>query len=169
MKKHIPLAVIIITLIAFSCQSPKERALLEIDKLEVQEEDFNIENVAKLKDAYIDFADKYPDDERTPEFLFKAGQNIGAIAAKQNDMQLHKDAISIFERIVANYSKSNFAEEALFMIGFIYENYLNDLDNAKKSYTSFIEKYPNSELVEDARLSIENLGIAPEEIIKKKR
>ncbi len=84
MKKNIFLFAGLLLMIA-ACQSPKEKALKEIDALEVQDSTFSIENMARLKDAYVAFADKYPDDERAPEFLFKAGQRCSVLASQNND------------------------------------------------------------------------------------
>lgn len=150
-----------------ACQSPKEKALKEIDALETQDSLFNLDNLAKLKDAYVAFADKYPDDERTPEFLFKAGQQLGALASGSKNASLHHDAIALFKRIQDNYPTNHYAEESLFLTGFVYENHLKDLDKAKAAYEAFVKKYPKSELAEDAQYAIDNLGVAPEDIIRK--
>lgn len=167
MKKNIQFVLALLALVAVACQSPKEKALQEIEALQVQDSVFSIENMAKEKDAYIAFADKYPDDERAPEFLFKAGQSMGAIASQTKDMKMHEDAIAIFKRIQDNYPKHHFAEEALFLSGFVYENHLGNIEKAKATYKEFIEKYPKSELAEDAQFAIDNLGVSPEDIIKR--
>jgi outer membrane protein assembly factor BamD (BamD/ComL family) len=167
MKKQILYVLAFMAVIAVACQSPKENALKEIDALEAQDSLFNLDNMAKLKDAYVAFADKYPDDERAPEFLFKAGQNIGAIASGNKDVEMHKEAITIFNRIQTTYPKHHYAEESLFMTGFVYENYLNDVAKAKIAYQELMTKYPDSELAEEAKLAIENAGVAPEDILKR--
>lgn len=167
MKKNIQFVVALVALVVVACQSPKEKALQEIEALQVQDSVFSIENMAKEKDAYIAFADKYPDDERAPEFLFKAGQGLGAIASQKKDMKLHEESIAIFKRIQENYPKHHYAEEALFLSGFVYENHMGDIAKAKATYQEFIEKYPQSELAEDAQFAIDNLGISPEDIIKR--
>ncbi len=58
MKKQILYVLALVALIAVACQSPKENALKEIDALEAQDSLFNLENMAKLKDAYVAFADR---------------------------------------------------------------------------------------------------------------
>jgi tetratricopeptide (TPR) repeat protein len=162
MKKNLQFVLALLALIVVACQSPKEKALLEIEALQAQDSVFSIENMAKEKDVYIAFADKYPDDERAPEFLFKAGQSMGAIASQKKDMTLHEESIAIFKRIQDHY-----AEEALFLTGFVYENHMGNIAKAKATYQEFIDKYPKSELAEDAQFAIENLGISPEDIIKR--
>jgi len=156
--KKIAFASIILLAIA-ACQSPKEKALVDIKNLEANDSIFSPQQVEKIKGAYLDFANKYPDDELAPEFLFKAGQRCNVTAD-------HEKAIGIFEQVIEKYPKHKIAEEALFLQGYIYENSLQDYDKAKTTYTSFIEKYPNSELVEDAKFSIQNLGKTPEQIFE---
>jgi outer membrane protein assembly factor BamD (BamD/ComL family) len=157
MKKLLFIACAVLVVIA--CQSPKEKALVQIKTLETSDSTFSPENIEKLKGAYIDFAAKYPDDELSPEFLFKAGQRCNATAQ-------HDQAIQLFQQVIEKYPKHRIAEEALFLQGYVYENSMNDMNRAKEVYTRFIAQYPNSELVEDAKLSIENLGKTPEQIFE---
>lgn len=164
MKKNIFLVAGLLLMIA-ACQSPKEKALKEIDALEVQDSTFSIENMARLKDAYVAFADKYPDDERAPEFLFKAGQRCSVLASQNNDNSRHLEAVKLFERIRDSYPQHRMAEEAMFLTGYIYENHLGDTAQARKTYNAFIAAYPNGELAEEASLSLKNMNIPLEQII----
>ena len=113
-----------------------------------------------MKNAYLDFSVKYPDDELSPEYIFKAAQRCNATAE-------HEQALKLFQQIIDQYPKSKVAEEALFLQGYIYENSLHDLVKAKTAYGHFLAKYPKSDLTEDAKLAIENLGKTPEEIFEK--
>ena len=54
----------------------------------------------------------------------------------------------------------------MFLVAFIYDTYLKQLDQAKTAYEKVIEKYPNHHLTRDAKLSIEHLGMSDEELIK---
>jgi outer membrane protein assembly factor BamD (BamD/ComL family) len=157
MRKAMIIVLAAVALVA--CQSPKEKALANIRSLEANDSLFSPENIEKLKNAYIDFADKYPDDELSPEFLFKAGQRCNATGD-------HQQAITLFQKVIDTYPNHRIAEEALFLQGYVYENSLNDMSRAKTVYTAFLKKYPNSELAEDAKLSIENLGKTPEQIFE---
>lgn len=67
-------------------------------------------------------------------------------------------AVENFKGIVDNYENGKHNAEALFMLGFINANDIKDLDEAKKYYTAFIEKYPNHELADDAQYELDNLG-----------
>lgn len=59
------------------------------------------------------------------------------------------------------------APTALFMMGFIYENDLKDLDQAKKTYEQFLKTYPDDpDYADDAQNALKFLGKSPEEIIR---
>jgi len=159
-KKVRSLVAIFVSVFAFAaCHSPKEKALDNIKKMEAADSIFSPKAIEDLKSAYLDFANKYPDDELSPEFLFKSAQRCNAIAQ-------HQQAIKIFQTVIDKYPKSKRCEEALFLQGYIYENNLHDLAKAKLAYTDFIQKYPTSELADDAKSAIKNLGKTPEEILE---
>jgi outer membrane protein assembly factor BamD (BamD/ComL family) len=67
-------------------------------------------------------------------------------------------AVENFKGIAEYYENGKHHAEALFMLGFINANDLKDLDEAKKYYTAFIEKYPQHELADDAQYELDNLG-----------
>jgi outer membrane protein assembly factor BamD (BamD/ComL family) len=50
-------------------------------------------------------------------------------------------------------------------MAYTYENNLHDLVRAKTLYEEFLQKFPNGELAQDAKLSLDNLGKSPEELI----
>ncbi len=54
------------------------------------------------------------------------------------------------------------------MAGFILANDLQDFDAAKETYELYIEKYPDGQLADDAKIELENLGKTPEEILLEK-
>ena len=157
MKKITFISMIVFGIIA--CNSPKEKALKNIKMLEASDSIFSPQNIEATKRAYLDFANKYPDDDLAPEYIFKAAQRCNVMAE-------HEEALKLFNSIIEKYPKSPRSEEALFLQGFIYENSIKDLPKAQKVYLAFIEKYPNSDLAEDAKAAIKNLGKSPEEIFE---
>ncbi|MES2690920.1 MAG: tetratricopeptide repeat protein [Bacteroidota bacterium] len=164
MKKSILIIAGFIAVLT-ACQSPKEKALKEIDTLEVQDSTFSMENMAKLRDAYVTYAEKYPDDERSPEFLFKAGQRCSVLASQNNDSKQHLEAVKLFQRIRTNYPKHHMAEESMFLTGYIYENHLGDTAKARRTYIEFIAAYPDGELAEEANLALRNIDVPLDQII----
>ena len=67
-------------------------------------------------------------------------------------------AVENFKGIVENYPEGKHNAEAMFMLGFINANDIVDLEEAKKYYTMFIEKYPQHDLADDAQYELDNLG-----------
>ncbi len=158
MRKYILLLVISLSVL-YACQSPKEKALAQIKSLESNDSAFSNELMTQLKTAYVDFAKAYPDDEHTPEYLFKGAQR--AIVLEQAN-----EAVELLGEMIQKYPKAAQVEDALFLMGYTYENNIQDLNKAKSIYEEFIKKYPKSELAEDAQYALDNLGKSPEDIIK---
>ena len=119
------------------------------------------ENVIQLVDAYLLFAKQNPNDQQTPEFLFKALDVAVGINAEGP-----QKAINIADVLIEKYPDFEMTPMAMFIKGFVYENMIGDLQNAEMTYRQFIEKYPNNPMVEDVKASIKNIGIPLDELIK---
>ena len=119
------------------------------------------ENVIQLVDAYLLFAKQNPNDQQTPEFLFKALDVAVGINAEGP-----QKAINIADVLIEKYPDFEMTPMAMFIKGFVYENMIGDLQNAEMTYRHFIEKYPNNPMVEDVKASIKNIGIPLDELIK---
>lgn len=136
----------------------------KIEKLEKQL--FTTENAivpevaSDLVSEYCDFADANPDDAMAPEYLFKAVD----VSMNINEPQR---TISIIDRLLTEYPDFPRTQAALFVKAFIFETRYNNLDMAKKLYEQYLEQYPEGEFAEDCRASVENLGLTPEELVKK--
>ena len=120
------------------------------------------ENVIQLVDAYVLFAEQNPNDQQTPEFLFKALDVAVGVNAEGP-----QKAIDIADVLVEKYPDFEMTPMAMFIKGFIYENMIGDLKNAEATYRQFIEKYPESPMVGDVKATVENMGLSPEELIRK--
>jgi TolA-binding protein len=109
------------------------------------------------------------DSDLAPKALFECAKlyqgqvlkNLGSKESLVKSVQVYK---SIFEKY-PNYME---AGNSLFMAGFILANDLQDFDSAKETYELYLEKYPNGQLADDARVELENLGKTPEEILLEK-
>ena len=162
MKKFIVCFVLVFVLVFVGCNSndPAKR----IEKLEKQafstEGAINPEVASDLVSAYCDFADANPDDVMVPEYLFKAVD----VSMNINEPQR---TISIIDRMLTEYPDYQNTERALFVKAFIFETRYNNLDMAKKLYEQYLAMYPDGEFAEDCKASIENLGLTPEELVKK--
>lgn len=119
----------------------------------------NIEAAKKLVIQYEGFAKEYSTDSLTPIYLLKAADV--SISTRN-----YNNAVELYSKVYKNYSNYAKAPEALFMQAMVYSDFLKNESLAKQKYQEFIEKYPNHELTDDAKISIEFLGKTPEEILQ---
>jgi outer membrane protein assembly factor BamD (BamD/ComL family) len=84
------------------------------------------------------------------DYYLKATENM--------EQENYEEAEKFFAKILEDYPNGENSSKALFMIGFINANYLNNLDKAKTYYTEFLEKYPDHELAKSATYEIDHLG-----------
>jgi TolA-binding protein len=159
--------LISISIVLFSCNDDKAKAKLKADIKTEEQKLFSKEGIYKwdskkadkLIDLYTSYSTKFPKDSTAPEFLFRSAELcVGS--------QRYKDAIAKYDLIIATYPDYKKTPVCMFLAGFNYENNMYDLKNAKKYYETFIAKYPNDPLVNDVKISLQNLGKSPEEIIK---
>ena len=160
--KRLFLFLVVSALVFAGCSNndPAKR----IEKLEKEafstENAINTEVASDLVSAYCDFADANPSDAMAPEYLFKAVD----VSMNLNEPQR---TLFIIDKMLKDYPDYPRTQAALFVKAFIFETRYNNLDMAKKIYEQYLEMYPNGEFAEDCRASIENLGLSPEELVKK--
>jgi tetratricopeptide (TPR) repeat protein len=120
------------------------------------------DNVVQLVDAYVLFAEQNPNDSQSPDFLFKALDIAVGVNAEGP-----QKALEIADVLIEKYPDFEMTPMAMFIKGFVYENMIGDLQNAEITYRQFIEKYPDNPMVGDVKSTLENLGLSPEELIRK--
>jgi TolA-binding protein len=148
-----------------SCQEDKKQQLtdqinsLEKTLFENKKGVIDKKEAANMIYSYLQFVDTYPDDSNSPNYLFKAADvSINTFHSAES--------IKLFDRIIKDYPEYEKVPQALFLKAFTYENYLAEVDSARKYYQLFIEEYPNHAFSNDAQISLQNLGKTPEEIIR---
>ncbi len=130
----------------------ESKALVNVEK-------FDTATALALVKNYDLYANENPDDELTPGYLYKAVNYSSALVKPELSIQF-------IDRIIENYPDYEKTPYCMFLKGFIYEDYLNDLENAEKSYRLFIRKYPDHNMTDAAKFSLRNLGKSPEEILE---
>ena len=140
----------------------------EKDYLKSADENLTKGNVKEAVKDLENFINEFKDSVKTPEALNKLAliyQNkIAGIPEKES---LEK-AVKLYRQVYDEYPSSSQAPTSLFMAGFILANELNKLHPAEMTYKLFLEKFPNHELSSSAKEELNNLGLSPEEILKKK-
>jgi tetratricopeptide (TPR) repeat protein len=158
--------VFLVLVTLMSCQSKRDKLFSEISVAEKELHSDTIsmsldhEKADKLIMLYLQFVESFPDDNSSPDFLFKAGEI-------SNGLNRYDQAIELFERLHEKYPASVLSPTALFLQGFIYETRYYDAVNARKKYEKFIDLYPEHELIDDVRFSVENLGLDLNEVVER--
>lgn len=155
--------IIGITTALSACKSNQEKEYDEIVKLEKElfgdRSELN-DSIARIFLQKSDvFIKAYKEDPNTPELLFKTGEVL-------NGLQSYNFAIRKFQEVFLRYPKSNKAAESIFICGFIYENNLQNYEEAGNYYRKFLREYPNNPFAKDAKIALENLGKTPEEMVR---
>ena len=88
----------------------------------------------------------------------KTEEDYFALANEQYAQEAYADAIENFKIILEKFPEGTTTAKATFMLGFINANNLKNLEEAKKYYTLFVEKYPGHDLADDAQYELNTLG-----------
>ncbi len=105
------------------------------------------------------YAKANPTDDKSPDYLLKAGETA-------RTMKNFTKGIALYDRIITEYSDHPKAAQALFLKGFTLDNDMDQQEQAKTVYESFLVKYPSNEFADDTKFLLENLGKSDDEIIK---
>lgn len=99
-----------------------------------------------------------PEVPATPEWLNKAAEI--ARATKKN-----AKALELYERIYQRYPAYEKAPQALFLKGFILDEEMKQIEEARESYQLFLERYPDHDFADDAQFLLDNLDKSETDII----
>ncbi len=110
--------------------------------------DVKVQNELGVK--LVAYAEKFPEDKQSDEYLFKA-------ASLYIGMGQGQKALDALRKYLKVYPGGKKAPEAVFNIGYVYDTQLHDPVKARESYEAFISNYPDHALAKDTRTMIEML------------
>ena len=111
----------------------------------------------QLTELYVAFADKYPSDSLSPQYLMKA-------ADMQSNVLHTERAVALFDRVINEYPDFDEVPMCYFLKGNALE--LNSqIEEAKAAYEEFISKYPDHYMADQTRIMLPRLGMSPEEML----
>jgi outer membrane protein assembly factor BamD (BamD/ComL family) len=160
MKKLATVIILAATLLV-ACGPTREERIEQIEDFEDSIFESTVaadEGTAdQLTALYTAFADKYPDDTLSPQFLLKAAEIQSNV--------LHTDrAVELFDRIINNYPDFEHVPICYFLKGIAYESN-SEFDKAKAAYQTFVDKYPDHYMADQTRKMIPQVGMSPEEML----
>ncbi|MFK7756698.1 MAG: tol-pal system YbgF family protein [Flavobacteriales bacterium] len=118
--------------------------------------------VNKLINAYAQYRTKFKEDEKTPMYLRSAGD----LAMSLGNMNLAAD---LYKNFVNTYKTHSYRDDALFMLGYIYDLELNEKEFAKQTYELYFKLYGDSIHIDQVKARLTDLNLTEEELIEKFR
>jgi outer membrane protein assembly factor BamD (BamD/ComL family) len=160
------LKILLFTLVTLftitSCSNPKKKLNDNISTLEKElyvSQSLDKSKGENLINLYAEFAKQFPEDTASANYLYKA-------AEISMNLQLGVKAIGYYDDLLSAYPNYSKKAECIFLKAFIYENQLNNLEEAKKYYTQFLDEFPTHQLAKDAEASLKYLGKSAEELVE---
>lgn len=157
------LGAFLITSLLSSCQSEQEKAYNELTQLEKSLFGDRTALNDSIARVYISksesYVTTYKTDERIPDIKFKQGEILNGLGS-------YSFAIRKFQDIYLGYPKSPKAPESIFLCAFINDSQLQNYERAEYYYKLFLKNYPNHVFAKDAKISLDNLGKTPEELVR---
>jgi TolA-binding protein len=143
--------VALVLFLSTGCDKTPDKTLMnKATKLEQQEK---FADAVKIFEKLVK---KYPKSPLAVESL----QHLANIYAY--GLQDFGKAISAYERMIPlavhSPDSTKIAAQGQFMIGYVYNNSLQDTAKARAAYTAFLAKYPKHELAESVRWELKYLG-----------
>jgi len=161
MKKLNSLFIVILSII-IGCSSISDEDLFNSAKQKIDNKQY--------KEALLDFEKltvDFPESKYYADALYEIGMLYhGAVIDTIPRIESIRKGVEYYKKAYEASPNSDYAPKALFMIGFLQANELNELEAAKEAYHLFIEKFPESELATSAQAELDNLGIPPEQILE---
>lgn len=152
--------------IVFAAEQRKTSLLKDIDSLETKLKQANPDapydraSALHLVRLYQDYYNQNSKDTLSGEFLFRA-------ASLSVTLEKPQQAVNRLVTYYDTYKTASRRPEALYLIGFIYENEMDNPEKALEFYDRVIEVFPDNFWAEQARAAKTFLGLSEEEIIKK--
>jgi N-acetylmuramoyl-L-alanine amidase len=98
-----------------------------------------------------------PTSTKADPSVVAVAETLVEMGRRFDDDKILHEAIAQYKFLRREYPGSKYRCDALFTIGEIYSDDLNDPDEARATFEEFLKRYPHNRLVEDARQAIADL------------
>jgi peptidyl-prolyl cis-trans isomerase C len=88
------------------------------------------------------------------ELAGKSADDLMRLATEASDP---RDKITYYEVLLGKYPQYDRADEAQFMIGFVYSEELRDKEKARDAFQAMLNNYPDSQIRDSASYMLQNL------------
>lgn len=87
-----------------------------------------------------------------------AGKSADDLMRMATEAGSAEDKIGYYRALLRKYPQYERADEAQFMIGFVYSEELRQFDKARAEYEKLLQDFPQSDIRESTRYMLENMG-----------
>ena len=98
-----------------------------------------------------------PTSTKADPSVVAVAETLVEMGRRFDDEKILKSAIAQYKFLRREYPGSKYRFDALFTIGEIYKDDLDDPDQARAAFQEFLHRYPHNRLAEDARQAIAEL------------
>jgi len=162
--KNIPGILSLAVILLIGCSNKKSA----VDLFNDGEAFLNESNIPEAVSSFETLISDYPDDNLAPDATARLAsiyQNKQVKNVPETESLMK--SIELFRSIYEKYPDSEQAPMGLFMAGFVEANELQNYEAATVTYNLFLKTYPDHELATSAKEELDNMGLTPEEILKK--
>jgi N-acetylmuramoyl-L-alanine amidase len=122
--------------------------------------DRNRRDYQRVLNAYRSVYMGAPSSSKADPSVVAVAETLVEMGRRFDDDKILHSAIAQYKFLRREYPGSRFRFDALFTIGEIYKDDLNDSDSARSSFQEFLRRYPHNRLADDAREAIVELSQA---------
>ena len=112
----------------------------------------------RVLDAYRNVYYGAPTSAKADPSVVAVAETLVEMGRHFDDDKILNEAIAQYKFLRREYPGSKYRGDALFTIGEIYKDDLNDPEQARNTFEEFLHRYPQNRLAEDARRSIADLN-----------
>src|SRR5215831_20064239 len=123
----------------------------------------------KVMEAYRKVYYTAPNSDKADAAVLAVAELLDDQGRVLNDPKSYKDAIGQLVFLRREYPGSKYRVEALFTIGEIFRDDLNDTAQAKATFEDYLKHYPNSRLAPQAKQALAEMADAERTASTKKR
>jgi TolA-binding protein len=130
-----------------------DEQLTKIDTLERKtafDKPFNKALTEDLITAYNQFADSFPQHDKTPDFLMN-------LSIKYYSLRKFHEQAQVYKRMIENYPGYSRIDEAYYMLAHILDSEFNNRTEARKYYQEHLERYPKSGFASDSEARLKSI------------
>jgi N-acetylmuramoyl-L-alanine amidase len=121
------------------------------------EDDRTAKDYERVMDAYRRVYHTAPTSIKADAAIVAVAELLAESARVFDDEKRFQSAIGQYEFLRKEYPGSKYRVDALFTIGEIYHEDLDDPQKAKDSFEEFLRRYPNHRLADDARTELHKI------------